>query len=654
MSALHPPSSPCRRRRIAVSSSPSCRRFIPLTAACVYRGRRFDDSTLPFPDLKPSLPSALPFQSPVKPLQSALAKSSSASIVGAPISLEDQLRAASASPSIQDPRPPPAQPPVPKDAAPVERPRTPPPRAQSPQAPSPRVVDAEAVEEEEEQDAVEIQQRIDAQLSDDSAAQDAPVDAEAPDKEVPSADAQEEEEVSQDAPIDGPTADPKEVVPPTADDVAGALDVSVPATPADKPEKPPQVVHLPPQGEQEAKLKETERKLEVAAEKERKEDERLAPPNAAAHTDLVSSPSSTVGPYSQATPHAPHHSPDTSPDTASFHDHEPVSAQSGLGPDSETQKAKDGHDPALEEQLHDAHGDERADSPETPDVQRQIEHEQAIRLNRDGKSQLNEAQPPAGTQALTAHAEEVAQEAESEDSERLVADQALQAAAAESLPTPTTTAPESSSMNIETADKPTVDLQNPVPIAPEHPTPPADIDVEMDDAPLQVKEQQQPEAQPEPSSPQRMTTRVSSGALERKSVSDIIAEKAAPKAVLTPRSSNFSTTVSPVRPRSRGNRGKQISTVIFAKQDLNRTSKALQSYNEEYASLQGASQDSTRDYLEGLFHYQAHHPPRSVPLQELVASARKTLSTAGTLAMIREQQDYKILKRVYQLQNANR
>jgi chromatin modification-related protein VID21 len=436
---------------------------------------------------------------------------------------------------------------------------------------------------------------------------------------------------------DGPSIDPSIVL---ASDPGHERD---PVSAESSKPKAPQVVHLPPKDVQEARLHETERKLEKAAEKDRKEDEKHSHPNGPA--DLVSSPSSTVGAYSQATPHAPHHSPDTSPDTESFHDRPQPVAQSNDLLDPAAQQVKEDHERALQKEMREAR--ERAGvmrSP-TPDVEKQIEDEQAIRLARDGKSRLGESIAEAEP-GLMSHATQMGRDA-ALSGEPIVEVRTTQDPAADSLPTPTTTAPESSTLDAETTDQDTDRKAD----AESHPTPPADIDIEMGDMHASI-DSKSPSTHP--TRPDRMTTRVSSGAIRQKSVSEIIAERSTPKTVLTPRSSNTSTSVSPPRPKTRDPRSKEISTVVFAKKPPRRGPKALQAYNEDYASLQGASEDSSRDYLEGLFKYQAHHPPRSIPLQELVASARKTVSTAGTLAMIREHQDYKILKRVYQLQNANR
>lgn len=447
---------------------------------------------------------------------------------------------------------------------------------------------------------------------------------------------------------DSPAVDPKNAIPPSAEDESMLDEDTLENSRRVKVPKAPQVVHLPPQEVQEARLQETERKLERAAEKERKEDERLALPNGNVPTDLASSPSSTVGPYSQATPHPQHHSPDTSPETESFRERRRSLVEAGLL-DPTAEQAKENHERALQEQMRLARESARADSTAEDDVERQIEDEQAIRLARDGKTRLSESEgaPPAGPDALSEHAKDVIHDIQVGDMEA-----AAEQPAADSLPTPTTTAPEPSTAEAETSEHTLEEQRQRSSLGQEHLTPPADNDVEMDEAPVSAKER--PTSSTSPLS-ERMSSRALSGSLRQKSISEIMeerADKSPNKVVLTPHSNNMVTT-SPTRPLKEQKR-KEVSTVIFAKPDLNRATKALQLYNEDYASLQGASQDSSRDYLQGLFNYQAHHPPRSSPLMDLVNSARKTVSTAGVLATIREAHDYKILKRVYQLQNANR
>ncbi|RAR01202.1 MYB and HSA domain containing protein [Stemphylium lycopersici] len=544
------------------------------------------------------------------PTKEALAKPSPSPAIGTP-SLEDQLRAASTSPSVATQTLPPADSSVQSDTINVV------PRVKPVHAAAPNV-------EEEEVNQIKPEAA--------PAVQDA---------------GGQKESI-----VDSPAANPNDIAPPTAEDVEASElpDGLIPASPTDGQPKPPQVVHLPSKEVQEARLQETEEKLSKAAEKERKEEERLTNHPTLATVD-VSSPSSTVGPYSQATPHAQHHSPDTSPDTEAYKERNNVPLPDDDVLDPAAQQVKEDHERALQKRMTEAREHARAreeDSP-TPDIEKQIEDEQAIRIARDGKSSLSESQPRGEAHSLTEDVEDASRTTVPE-AEELAESKAVHDVAVDSLPTPTTVAAEPSTLDRDHAEHGNNEAQsNPATI--DHPTPPADIDTEMRDAP---EAQAVTSPQPPTPRPERMTTRVGSGAIRQKSVSEIIADKAASKAILTPRSSNMSASTSPPRPRTAQRKSQQVSTVVFAKKTPTRASKALQSYNEDYASLQGASEDSSRDYLEGLFKYQAHHPPRSVPLQELVASARKTVSTAGTLAMIREHQDYKILKRVYQLQNANR
>lgn len=444
---------------------------------------------------------------------------------------------------------------------------------------------------------------------------------------------------------DEPAVDPKEALPLNPEDTAVLSESELPAKESEHKPRPAQVVHLPPKEVQEQRLRETERNLEKVAEKERKEDERLNLPSVAA--ELASSPSSTVGPYSTATPHPPHHSPDTSPDEENFGGDVPGEAQLQ---DPVAQAAKDEHDEALQVQMKAAREIARAASPETPGAQLQLEDEQALRQARDSHGasagRLTEALPSGTSHSLIEHTEEVVHDAQaSTDHSQQNSSEPL---AAESLPTPLTTAPEpasSGSANLDTiAVKPREQQISP----PDHPTPPADVEIK--DVPTAADQDEQSE--PAPSRFERMTTRVASGAMRQKSLSEILG--AGPSGTLTPRSGHGSASRSPSRPLTRGGKSKEVSTVIFAKQSDERPSKALGLFSEDYAALQGASQDSNRDYLQGLFQYQAHHPPRSTPLQDLLASARKTVTTTATLATLRECQDYKILKRVYQLQNANR
>ncbi|EOA80970.1 RNA polymerase II transcription elongation factor SpEAF [Exserohilum turcicum] len=577
----------------------------------ISKGRRFNDASLPYPvantDSQPASSSSLSLQNQV---QSASAKSSPSPATGAP-SIEEQLRAASASPSGANQTLP-------------------------------------SVEDSEQSDTIVVVPRV--KPSQPATPTTEEKDSKTANRET--APAVQDVEDQKHSVVD--TADPSDVAPPTAEDLNAATfpNGSIPASSTEGQAKSPKVVHLPPKEVQEARLQETEQKLSKIAEKERKEEERLALPITHAPVD-VSSPSSTVGPYSQATPHAQHHSPDTSPDMEAYKERNNIPLPDDDVLDPAAQQVKEDHERALQKRMTEARENARAreeDSP-TPDIEKQIEDEQAIRMARDGKSRLSGSQPGADGHSLTEGAED-ASRGTAPETDQSGEWKASQDNAVDSLPTPTTVAAEPSVLDRDNAERRNSQPQ-PISATVDHPTPPADVDTEMRDAPAMDTHTTTSPKQ-SASLNERMTTRVASGAIRQKSVSEIISDKAAHKSILTPRSSHMSASTSPPRPRTARRKSQEVSTVVFAKKTPTRASKALQSYNEDYASLQGASEDSSRDYLEGLFKYQAHHPPRSVPLQDLVASARKTVSTAGTLAMIREHQDYKILKRVYQLQNANR
>ena len=181
------------------------------------------------------------------------------------------------------------------------------------------------------------------------------------------------------------------------------------------------------------------------------------------------------------------------------------------------------------------------------------------------------------------------------------------------------------------------------------------------------------------SPPERMTTRVSSGALRQKSVSEILGET--PKSathqddrslsdkivgdsnrdesgyptprygqlVASPDTLTFRSRLSELREREKER--SKLSTVVFARQQPIEDSRSLQQSSGD-ASSQLASSDESKDYLVPLFTAQAS--ARQPPLSGLLASARKTLTTQNQYLEFHEQQGCRILKRIYHLQNSNR
>jgi len=171
---------------------------------------------------------------------------------------------------------------------------------------------------------------------------------------------------------------------------------------------------------------------------------------------------------------------------------------------------------------------------------------------------------------------------------------------------------------------------------------------------------------------ERMTTRVASGAMRHKSVSEILGEIPKPN---TTSSSERSATKgdsdsagnshSPSRsttPQSPGTRVRslvekakekersKLSTVIFP----GRPPKPASNDN---AVLQNGqpSETSKGDYFMPLFLATASTDKRGVPsLDNLLAAAHKTITTSNAYVPIEENQTAKVLKRIYNLQSSNK
>ena len=175
------------------------------------------------------------------------------------------------------------------------------------------------------------------------------------------------------------------------------------------------------------------------------------------------------------------------------------------------------------------------------------------------------------------------------------------------------------------------------------------------------------------SPPERMTTRVSSGALRQKSISEILGEtpKMPPiqadknsfarepedmvreeqQFLQTPKSASSFTSPDPITFKQRLGELKEkersrLSTVVFAS---SRNSDAAQAQ-----SLEDEILPQNRDYLLTLFNFQAASPPKALPLSTLVKSSHKTLSTADHLTTFYERQACQILTLIYDLQSKHR
>ncbi|MCJ1245119.1 chromatin modification- protein VID21 [Trapelia coarctata] len=181
------------------------------------------------------------------------------------------------------------------------------------------------------------------------------------------------------------------------------------------------------------------------------------------------------------------------------------------------------------------------------------------------------------------------------------------------------------------------------------------------------------------SPPERMTTRVSSGALRHKSVSEILGEtprtathqgdrtpmdrgnneqthdssgQHTPRygqLVSSPESQSFRSRLNELTERDK--QRSKLSTVVFARQQPPDSARILDSSARNASDSEKHSHEN-KDYLLTLFTAQASAQQPS--LNTLLGSAHKTLSTGNHYLEFHEQQDCRILKRIYHLQNSNR
>ncbi|KAF2212659.1 hypothetical protein CERZMDRAFT_84312 [Cercospora zeae-maydis SCOH1-5] len=414
-----------------------------------------------------------------------------------------------------------------------------------------------------------------------------------------------------------------------------------------QPKAPAKTVHLPPQEVQEENLREREAaEAQRKSEAEAKSTQRLAAPQA----EAASSPSSTVGAHSAATPQAPQESPDTSPDSEIA-----VEVPQDLQPSPEQIREKEEHDRVLEAQKEiarqEALGDvstpddqlkweeraaaareatERASREDVggpePDVKgspRQTEAENAVDEMETDQSEVQDERPPVGdaNPVLKAVDEEAAAEAKAQDDEDNI----------------TVSARERPQLSVDIAKQPTVEPEGSTPAV----TP----------------------------APPRMTTRVSSGAMRQKSVSEILGQDrtrslSADNTPATRRVRESPVAVSPLtqrHPHDDIGTARRDSPLIQTARlprllAQHRQPDDIDSAIDQLDPLKGAADDPDKDYLEPLFRIQAHESPnsRTRTLPELIKMVPKALSTEDHFISLHERLDFRMLRRIYQLQNANK
>jgi chromatin modification-related protein VID21 len=440
-----------------------------------------------------------------------------------------------------------------------------------------------------------------------------------------------------------PTGDLSTASHETTEDVVTPIEEQPPSKKSVPGEQPAKVIHLGSKEEQEKHLRDIERAQENARLRERKEDEILALSGAMHVGDAASSPSSTTGAYSTSTPKPPQHSPDTSPDA------EYAMGSRGVPRTATPEEEIVGLE--KRDRMEDVEMDMGAteESSITPDAQLKMEEKQAIRSTQS----FGEGNGPnhSGT-GLPNTDKKVVSQATTPDKSLPFGEAALKD------PTHGSVAENSTAIDgpvpFKTPKRPSVNTNT------------TDFDVEMRDVihsattPATVTPASTSRSNNIEPPTRRMTTRVASGAIRQKSVSEILGETPKPSTPHTDRrasqnqacASPFnlrSTATTPVEDKSRH------SMVVFSKKEKSLSPMRGSRYEPDgYLALKGASEDPEKDYLRPLFLHQAYLPPRAVALTDLITEAKKTVSTMNMYSNLREGQDYRILRRIYQLQNANK
>lgn len=202
--------------------------------------------------------------------------------------------------------------------------------------------------------------------------------------------------------------------------------------------------------------------------------------------------------------------------------------------------------------------------------------------------------------------------------------------------------------------------------APKEPTIPRPAAVEPKPSlPPQPATQQPQRPTPQVTEPpqlERAVTRVSSGAIRQKSVSEILAgslkaprpaaEKAAEKAAASTTKS-YPTTPSALRPKNqlpkrRERDRNQVSTVVFGKQPKRSDDKSVTAPKQQGTSP--ADDYFTPLFIEGFISRSSWMKP----LGALLNQAHKTISSPDAMLAYEDDQACKILKRVYLLQHTNK
>lgn len=525
-----------------------------------------------------------------------------------------------------------------------------------------------------------------------------------------------------------PGIDPRKALPFTTEDAANLTEPLINGSHEEGHRAT--IAHLPPPEIQEDHLRQVHEKAEeTEAEKEKEVvSESLSiklPPshNGRPLGDPMSSPGSTIDAHSATTPVLHEASTDTSPDNegprydADKSDEKEPDPETPpeLAPTREEILEKEEHDRLLKAQIELVRSEILARSPTTADAQLRLEEEQAAAASageaereipdseKSGADSSENASLEAtqisqsGSRDLTQSAGEVVQDIMDDEDDEVVG-----------VPTPedekgpgSETVPDLSStvvppvdtdaMDVDSAvvdDGPKDDLSKAPTAAPatsnaaeettDSSEKPSGAHKDVSSASTLTPPPRRTPSGPAPTPPtlERMTTRVSSGAMRNKSVSEILGQIPKPNTTSTSErnmaakpladtesateSNSHSRATTPQSPASRMRtmveRAKEkerskLSTVVFAKQLADRSSS-----NSALVTSSAKTQaQESGDYFMPLILSQVYNATRGVqPLEALLMSAHKTITTSNSYIPYHEHQSHKVLRRIHSLQSQDK
>ncbi|KAF4634733.1 hypothetical protein G7Y89_g3369 [Cudoniella acicularis] len=520
-----------------------------------------------------------------------------------------------------------------------------------------------------------------------------------------------------------PGVDPRKAIPISAEDAAQLSEPLINGLGSHDIQHKAATAHLPPKEVQEAHLLEVDRAHEEEEKKKEREAAQLAinlpPREGSRHPEPLSSPGSTVGAHSATTPALHDASTDTSPDNESSRydadrtekeDEPPTPPELKRTPEEVAEK--DEHDRILKAQMEISRAEILGSSPNAADNQLRME-EEAASLTANGDTQPEEpvedtksVQGEASVATFTKEASEVAEDVV-EDAKEVATSITEDVAMSGVEPThevakePEITQPEIADSDAEEGtpidamevDATTVkdsfeSVEVPQSTNVEPPAVPEAVEPAPAPAPEPTPSSKRPSVTPASSTPrktpstpvaatpiiERMTTRVASGAMRHKSVSEILGEIPRPNTNSSDRSpakgatdstsaENSSSPSRSTTPQSPGTRIRslvekakerersKLSTVTFSR-------RANKSSSNDTALMPSGSQvfpNHQEDYFKPLFLSSSTPDKRGMPsLDNLLATAHKTITTSNAYVPIHENQTVKILKRIYNLQSSHK